>query len=160
MSENTSAALPLKVKIRAYVTSTPFWKGRGKRSNRICYLSGVKNTYADENSPFPKIAFIDASIVDVIKFMNEAGIDTAYCCSGRPCDHRRASFKDLPPWRRAYVMAMDPLPASYVAMLPDGVVLDGPCTIRFSECSPRELANRWHKLKCRTLRWWGIQQGY
>lgn len=156
----TPTAQPPKVKRNPiWLSSTPFWWGKGHDRIRICYVSGIPNSYPEWGGP----ARIDVSIANLVKIMNEAGIETNYCCSNRRCDH--TTLHGAEPWQNAYISFVNELPASFIAMLPDKVRVEPSNAgvrriIRFKECTGRELAKQWKRLEYVTLRWWGIQEGH
>ena len=154
-AEDTSAPLAHKVKIRACVTSTPFWQGRGRDRNRVCYVSGIPNSYAHLTGP----ARVDATIAPIVAHFNNAGIETTYSCSGRPCDHIKHPA-NLPGWVNAGILFSKPLPTSLAERLPEGIYLDNPALIKFRPSTPMELKKRWYALRKVLLRWWGMQEGY
>lgn len=115
--------------------SAPFWEGRKGRRNRVRFVRGIHNSYRPLKGD--SRTRIDATIARIIARMNDAGIYTMFCCSGRKCDHEDTAGGS------PYVSIFDSFPPSLIDALPHGVFLESNDLIRFWPCGEKELARRW-----------------
>lgn len=124
--------------------SKPRWQRSfryARTKNRIVDIIGMESSY-----PSQQWAQVDASIADLILDMNEAGVETTYCCSGMDADHENYGFMPS-----GYIAFRRPLPQPLAMSLHE--YMEGVGVIRIPRLNEAQIKEAWDFVRDKFNEW-------